>query len=362
MIRLGLALVALTACRAEVSGAGASRTATSGAPAVSEDLRTASCIGPKDARSFVIYLHGLDAESPSAQEMGNREVLAALARKQSLRIALPRAKQACPGKPGTVCWGWGFDDAEVAAAAATVREGASSCFGDQPATVVGFSNGGYLLTKVIRSCALKRELPNVTRVITVGAGMVKGPIEREPRLEGCGELTMVVGTKDEFNFDPGGNLLEQLRARGASVREVRFDGAHVLDEAALAGVLGANASAAAPSASAVASIAPTPAPSAAPSAPPASALDEPRKEELRKAYLQRVAKVFRELWNARCAKGAESASGTATFTALAVTSVSDPSLEFLLGAMIPGPPDEYPDLFIPSTQLNFTCPKKAPAP
>lgn len=201
------------------------------------DLRAAACVGPSDARSFAIYLHGMDGETPSEQEMKNRKVLVALAQRLSLRVALPRAKMACPNQAGSICWGWSFNDAEVAESASIVRAAASSCFADHPVTVVGFSNGGYLLTKLIRSCSLKRELPTATRVITVGAGMIKGTIESEPKLAGCGELTMLVGSKDEFNFDPTGNLVRQLRARSANVREIQFDGGHLLNDAALGDVL-----------------------------------------------------------------------------------------------------------------------------
>lgn len=204
------------------------------------DLRSATCIGSPNAKSFAIYLHGMDGEAPSEQEMTNRAVLAALARKHSLRIALPRARLTCPSQAGSICWGWSFDDAEVRAAMPVVRDAALTCFGEKPAAVVGFSNGGYLLTKLIRSCLLKSELPAATRVISVGAGMIKGPLEAKPEsLAECGDLTMLVGTKDEYNFDPSGNLLSGLRGKNANVREVRFDGGHLLDEAALGQVLSA---------------------------------------------------------------------------------------------------------------------------
>lgn len=198
------------------------------------DLRSAACLGSQNAESFAIYLHGMDGQTPSEQEMTNRETLAALARKLSIRIALPRARMACPSQPGSICWGWSFDDAEVKAAMSIVRDAARSCFGGKPAALVGFSNGGYLLTKLIRSCSLKSELAEATRVITVGAGMIKGPLEPKPEsLVECGELTMLVGTKDEYNFDPSGNLFRGLRGKNANVREVRFDGGHFLDEASL---------------------------------------------------------------------------------------------------------------------------------
>ncbi|MBX3231478.1 MAG: hypothetical protein KF837_29400 [Labilithrix sp.] len=182
----------------------------------------------------------MDGATASPQEMANREVLAALARKLSVRFALPRSSMACPTQPGSICWGWSFDDAELAAAASVVRAGARACFGDGPVTLVGFSNGGYLLNKLIRSCSLKSHVPEAVRAITVGAGVFHGPLEPSPEsLTGCGELTMLVGDEDEHNFDPSGNLLRQLRAKHANVREVRYHGGHLLNEAALGDALSA---------------------------------------------------------------------------------------------------------------------------
>lgn len=40
-------------------------------------------------------------------------------------------------------------------------------------------------------------------------------------------------------FDPSGNRLRGLRGKNAKVREVRFDGGHLLDEGALVDALSA---------------------------------------------------------------------------------------------------------------------------
>ncbi len=100
------------------------------------------------------------------------------------------------------------------------------------------AQGGYLLTKLIRNCTLRTWLNQATHVVTVGSEMLKGPLESQPAsLAGCGELTMMVDEKDEHNFDPTGNLLKALRGKNANVREVRFDGGHLLTEAPLEQVL-----------------------------------------------------------------------------------------------------------------------------
>jgi hypothetical protein len=64
-------------------------------------LRSATCIGPADAKAFAVYLHSVDAATVSAQELGNRENLARVAEALSIRIALPRAPRACPNHPSS---------------------------------------------------------------------------------------------------------------------------------------------------------------------------------------------------------------------------------------------------------------------
>lgn len=202
------------------------------------DLREARCLGPATASAFVVYLHGVDSTSPSEQEMDNRRTLARLADEMSLRIALPRAKATCPEQPGSICWGWSFQDAELAGAAQAVDDAARACFGERPFRLVGFSNGGYLLTKALRSCSLRARFPRAEQVVTVGSAMLRGPLEPTPaRLEDCGSLVMLIGTGDTHNFDPSENYLRALQAKGARVRAERFDGGHVLPHDALRAVL-----------------------------------------------------------------------------------------------------------------------------
>jgi predicted esterase len=192
-------------------------------------LRSARCLGPTNATSFAIYLHGMDGQTPSDQEIGNREVLASIAERLSMRIALPRSTRACPTQKGSICWGWSFDDTELDEATSTLRAAAATCFGDKPVVLVGFSNGGYLLTRLVSTCTLGRRMPRATRVVTVGSGNLSAPLGPQPTsLADCGELTMLVGERDQYNFDPKGNLLKELHAKNANAREVRFDGGHLL--------------------------------------------------------------------------------------------------------------------------------------
>ncbi len=137
-----------------------------------------------------------------------------------------------------MCWCWTFDDGEVEAATLAIQSAAGSCFGDRPYGLIGFSNGGYLLSKLLRACALPAKLSRARWMVSVGSAMFKGPLEPRPgSLAGCGQLTLLIGTRDQWNFDPADHFLQVLKAKGAAVDAVRFDGAHELPGPALQRVL-----------------------------------------------------------------------------------------------------------------------------
>jgi len=213
-------------------------------PSPPDDLRLASCLGPTDAKHFAVYLHGVDERTISDQEHDNRRSLEVIAKALSLRIALPRASTPCPHQPSELCWGWAFDASELDAASQAVSSAAASCFGTgRPFGLIGFSNGGYLLTKLLRTCSLRQRLPGATWMMTIGSAMSHESLKAPPDdLSGCGRLVMLAGTHDQYNFDPGEALLHALEAQHADVRAVRFDGGHTVPleptRAALADLLG----------------------------------------------------------------------------------------------------------------------------
>ena len=211
-----------------------------------DPLRTAACLGPADATTFAVYLHGVDEAGISDQELENRRTLDAVARKLSMRVALPRASKPCPNQPGELCWGWTFDESELDAAATAVKAAAASCFGaSRPFGVIGFSNGGSLVTKLLRTCSLRQRLPGAAWAMTVGSAMNHGPLEATPTdLSACGRLVMLSGTRDAYNFDPDDQLLHGLEAKHADVHALRFEGGHSIPyeptQAAIAGLLRQN--------------------------------------------------------------------------------------------------------------------------
>jgi predicted esterase len=197
-------------------------------PSPVDPLRSAACLGPADASNFAVYLHGVDEPGISDQEFDNRRNLDVVAKELSLRIALPRASRPCPNQPGELCWGWTFDEPEVDAAATAVKDAAASCFGAARSFgLIGFSNGGYLVTQLLRTCSFHQRLPTATWMMTIGSAMNRGPLEATPAdLAECGHLVMLGGTHDTYNFDPAEQLLHGLEAKHADVHAIRFDGGH----------------------------------------------------------------------------------------------------------------------------------------
>lgn len=180
----------------------------------------------------------MDASSISDQEVGNRANLALIAEALSIRIALPRATLPCPTQPSAICWGWAFDEREIRVAAATITDAAEACFGERPFGLIGFSNGGYLLSKLFRTCRVEEELPGVSWMVTVGSAALNGEMGPQPAsLRGCGRMVILTGVDDTYNFDPADRFLHALEGKGADVRGRRFDGGHVVPDAPLRSVL-----------------------------------------------------------------------------------------------------------------------------
>jgi hypothetical protein len=198
------------------------------------------CIGEANAKHAVVYLHGRDSKRPSTQEMRNRDVLRRLSEKLGVRIALPRAKTQCTDDADQICWGWQFDDQELAQTAKIAQVAADKCLAHNTSYVVlGFSNGGYALDTIVARCKLAELLPHATRVVTMGASMLKGTLgDQLADRSTCGDITLIAGTNDAYNFDPGDHYVSELAAHGGHARSVHVPmAAHELDFDALAAQL-----------------------------------------------------------------------------------------------------------------------------
>lgn len=101
-------------------------------------------------------------------------------------------------------------------------------------------------------------------------------------------------------------------------------------------------------------------PAATASATADASPDSAAKTEAKMTYYRAVNDFLRRAWSARCGAGEQSASGTITVSGRTITQVTGSGLEFLVGAELPAPPAEYPDLYLASSTVTFSCPKKGP--
>jgi predicted esterase len=181
------------------------------------------CIGPDKASNFVVYFHGMDTPSPSSQERANRETLLAIADQLNIRIAIPRAKEACPNDKQLICWGWNFSDPRILDASLSESAKAQSlCFPKaKKVGFIGFSNGGFVANQILKDCRKS----DFSWLVSIGAaGSWNDSTKKD--LSRCGHLKLMVGKKDKSNYDHSKKLASWLKDNKARVDLIEFDGGH----------------------------------------------------------------------------------------------------------------------------------------
>lgn len=190
------------------------------------------CVGPKESKSVAVYLHGMDSEPPSSQELHNRASLTSISKSLQIGFAIPRAKDKCPDNK-LLCWGWDFNDPKIIESAiAAAMSAKSECFPKATSMgLIGFSNGGFVANQIIKNCH-KTEF---AWLISIGAG---GPWKSNTEdLSHCGSLILMAGKKDLYNYEPIKELGRLLKNRGANINVIEYDEGHILPEKDLKNVL-----------------------------------------------------------------------------------------------------------------------------
>lgn len=192
-----------------------------------------SCIGPKSAATFAIYLHGLDSIHPSPLEVSNRKILTRIADAKNIRIALPRAQMKCPNQEQAICWGWSFDADEIKKVLPAVMKAKDSCFAnDKPFTIIGFSNGGYLLTHWYALGLKSFPVKQPSALIASGSSWNGLPIKKANISENS-KLTLIAGSDDKYASERSKLFYSELKKFEAPVTFISFLGGHHLDEDSL---------------------------------------------------------------------------------------------------------------------------------
>ncbi len=201
--------------------------ATLSTVAAAKPSRT-ECLGPTEAKGYVIYLHGFTPPEQKTNEEGdNLEVLERLAKDLSLRIALPRGPL-CPS--GKLCWPAGDKD-ELLQSFAKARADAQACWSGTPEySLLGFSNGGYFAFKLYKA----HDDPKLTRIIASGSAGTWD--EKVDKPHPTSSFAMMIGQQD-ITMKKASQLANQLRKIIAGFRFEKFPGAHRLDYKTLSRLL-----------------------------------------------------------------------------------------------------------------------------
>lgn len=189
------------------------------APGVPKSFPT-NCVGKAGASRNLIFLHGIMPRGPVPPELDYEPELGALAKELDLRIALPRSTTYCKGSKDKYCW-TGETAPEIAATYGAVVRSAEACFGPGKSFgLVGFSNGGYHVGRVVMRCLA----PKPQYVIAIGsAGDLAHSEGRD--LARCAPTTILIGDKD-ITRDAARRFAERLGKQKLPVTFRTFAGGH----------------------------------------------------------------------------------------------------------------------------------------
>jgi len=184
-------------------------------------LRAADCLGPASgAKGYMIYLHGFEPlTSRSSEETENRRLLERLAREMNYRIALPRGV-VCPKQ--RVCWP-AKDPGEVLRTFTLIQNTAKGCWqGNQPYTLLGFSNGGFYAFKLYKAHRDAR----LKYIISAGASGLWDP--KKDKANPLSQFQLMIGDKD-ITLNDASKFAERFRDVDSGFTLFLFNGGHRLD-------------------------------------------------------------------------------------------------------------------------------------
>lgn len=182
------------------------------------------CAGKSDASHALIYLHGVDPVEPSEQERGNRQLLKNLANSEGVALAMLRSTTLCsqPAFRGKLCWPRSTDEV-IKEEFARILAQAAKCYKPSATLgMVGFSNGGFFLNKLVTQCTPGR----VRWFLSIGSG---GSVAGAKAGSACGHLHLLIGRKD-LTHREAQRLYKDLQKLGRSIEFSEFDGGHVIPE------------------------------------------------------------------------------------------------------------------------------------
>lgn len=193
-----------------------------GSPLWADYMKT-DCLGPKGAKTRIVYLHGWDDPNMGSHERLNRKMWERLAQKHQWRIALPRGDGRC-SNGRRQCWRV-RSVSQLESSWRRVEQGAKQCFGKAEGFgVLGFSNGGYMVGGVFQQCIA----PKADWYIAVGSGGLSY-LPAKPKDPACGPLRIQIGQSD-ITRKRAKAFYNRLKPHTKDIKYQLFKGGHIIHE------------------------------------------------------------------------------------------------------------------------------------
>lgn len=193
---------------------------------------TTVCMGAEHPKMNVIFLQGITTKRhpfdhdapPNPDEPDYHTLLDRVGKETGVRFVMPYSNRLCKGSTNSYCWGTGDFDS-VAEVYDAIRKSAASCFSfNQPWGLMGFSNGGYHVGRIIS----QGHLPAPKWAIAVGSAGVVKPFEL-PEISRHTPFYLHIGMEDITREDAW-RFYTELKAERFNVHYGEYAGGHELHE------------------------------------------------------------------------------------------------------------------------------------
>jgi|GEM_PF-1580493 len=197
----------------------------------SKNIKEVRCIGPESASHHAIFFHGIYESKGRTPEQTYGDVLRRVAKRENIRIAMPVSGFECVGKKGSFCWG--TEDATVVQNLFSEAQSMSAqCFGGAvPKGLIGFSNGGYFVGRLMLRCLTDKQ----NWLIAMGSG---GSMDFRVRddLSGCGKMHILIGRRD-LSVRKAERFKQGLMTQKANATFQTWNGGHDVPDQELAKII-----------------------------------------------------------------------------------------------------------------------------
>lgn len=187
---------------------------------ICSDAMATDYIGSKDAKNFVLYLHGMDSPGPSKQERTNREVLKKIAEKLDILFALPRSESKCSNNEKLLCWEQDTIE-ELQKTYAVIKDSVDRKIHENSFGIIGFSNGGFFVSKLLQHGITNEPLWFLS-IGSAGSWNSKNKIDLKNR----SPIVILIGRHDRWHYDYAHKYANYLKEAKANVHLMAFDGGH----------------------------------------------------------------------------------------------------------------------------------------